>query len=75
MTDKLDKIISNDENILFCANPMLPRTHDYICKNNLCPTNNKDNKINKEAVFFRENKSFNKSFKVNYICTVCYYNW
>lgn len=71
LTDKLDKIISNDENKLFCANPMLPRTHDYICKNNLCPTNNKNNKNNKEAVFFRENKSF----KINYICTVCYYNW
>lgn len=70
LTDKTDKITSIDENKLFCANPMLPRTHDYICKNILCTTN-KDSKLKKEAVFFRDKNSF----KINYICTICFYNW
>jgi hypothetical protein len=70
LTDKSDKIRSVEDNQLICCNPMLPRTHDYICKNNLCSTI-KNNKIKKEAVFFREKDSF----KINYICTICYYSW
>ena len=69
MNDKNDKIKTIDENKLICKNPILPRTHDYICKNDSCETNNK--KINKEAVFYRENKSM----KVNYICCICNYSW
>jgi hypothetical protein len=71
MNDKNDKIKTIDENKLICKNPILPRTHDYICKNDSCETNNKNNKINKEAVFYRENKSM----KVNYICCICNYSW
>jgi len=70
LTDKYDKIRLIDENQLICNNPMLPRTHDYICKNNLCLTIN-NTKIKKEAVFFREKNSF----KVNYICTICNHSW
>jgi hypothetical protein len=70
LTDKFEKIRSFDENQLICTNPMLPRTHDYICKNNSCSTI-KNNKIKKEAVFFREKNSF----KINYICTLCYHSW
>jgi len=69
-TDKTKKIKSINENKLICNNPMLPRTHDYICKNILCISIT-DNKIKKEAVFFRE-KDF---FKINYICTLCYHSW
>lgn len=70
VNSKNDKIKTNEENQLFCNNPALPRTHDYICKNEFCDTN-KNSKINKEAVFYRENNSM----KVNYICCICYHNW
>lgn len=63
-------IRTKEENMLACQNPILPRTHDYICKNEDCPTN-KDKKISKEAVFFRDNNSF----KINYICCICLHNW
>jgi hypothetical protein len=59
-----------EENELLCSNPILPRTHDYICKNILCDTN-KGNTKTKEAVFYRDNNTF----KVNYICCICYYSW
>ena len=67
--DKNEKIKTIDENKLICKNPILPRTHDYICKNNSCKTNKEKN--DKEAVFYRENNSM----KVNYICCICYYAW
>jgi hypothetical protein len=69
--DKIDKIKSIQDNELISKNPILPRTHDYICKNNLCPTNKNSKNSKKEAVFFRDRDSF----KVNYICCTCYYNW
>jgi len=62
-------IKSLEENELICNNPILPRTHDYNCKNILCITNKQ--KINKEAVFYRDKDSF----KINYICCICYYSW
>jgi hypothetical protein len=58
-----------EENQLICNNPILPRTHDYNCKNINCITNTK--KAPKEAVFLRDKDSF----KINYICCVCYTNW
>ena len=70
MNNKNDKNKTLEENQLYCNNPILPRTHDYICKNEYCETN-KNSKIKKEAVFYRENNSM----KVNYICCKCYYNW
>ena len=70
MYNKNDKNKTIEENQLYCNNPILPRTHDYICKNELCETN-KNSKINKESVFYRDNNSM----KVNYICCICYYNW
>lgn len=63
-------IKSLEENELLCSNSILPRTHDYICKNEFCETN-KNSKIKKESVFYRENNSM----KVNYICCICYFNW
>ena len=68
--DKIDKIKSLEDNELTINNPILPRTQDYICKNISCPTN-KNNKMKKEAVFFRDNNSY----KLNYICGICYHNW
>lgn len=70
LMDKSEKIRSLEENQLICNNQMLPRTHDYICKNNSCPTNT-DKKIKKESVFFREKDSY----RINYICTICYFSW
>lgn len=66
---QIDKIRSLEDNKLMCNNPILPRTHDYYCKNESCPTNKKKSK--KEAVFLREKDSF----KINYICCLCYHNW
>lgn len=69
--DNQEKIINLEENELYCKNPILPRTHDYICKNISCITNDSNKKIKKEAVFFREKDSF----RINYICCRCYYSW
>jgi hypothetical protein len=70
VNNNTNKIKTLEENQLTALNPILPRTHDYICKNINCLTN-KDKKIKKEAVFFRDKDSY----KINYICCVCYYNW
>lgn len=70
MVNNEDKLKTLEENELISKNPILPRTHDYLCKNNMCITNT-NNKIKKEAVFLRENNSF----KINYICCLCYYSW
>jgi glutamate mutase epsilon subunit len=67
--NQIDKIRNLEDNKLMCSNPILPRTHDYYCKNESCPTNKK--KVKKESVFFREKSSF----KVNYICCLCYHSW
>jgi hypothetical protein len=63
------KVKTLEENEFICKDPILPRTHDYTCKNPNCITH-KDSK-KKEAVFLKEKDSF----KVNYICNVCYYSW
>jgi hypothetical protein len=69
MEDKVSKISSLEENELQSKDPTLPRTHDYTCKNSSCITHKES--MRKEAVFYKDNKSY----KVNYICTLCYYNW
>jgi hypothetical protein len=69
VSDKINKIKNIEDNELYCKNPILPRTRDYICKNVSCSTIT--NKKNKEAVFFRDNNSY----KINYICCICYHNW
>ena len=69
LEDKNNKVKSLEENELLCKDPLLPHTHDYTCKNPSCITH-KDTKL-KDAVFYKERSSY----KVNYICTVCYYNW
>jgi hypothetical protein len=69
LSSKDENIKSAEENELLCKNPILPRTHDYICKNISCVTNLKNAK--KEAVFFREPNNF----KVNYICCICFSSW
>uniref|UniRef100_A0A6C0DBG7 Uncharacterized protein n=1 Tax=viral metagenome TaxID=1070528 RepID=A0A6C0DBG7_9ZZZZ len=69
LTEKNSKIKNIEDNKLLSNNPILPRTHDYICKNSSCKTNT--SKAKKEAVFFRDKYTYN----INYICCVCYYNW
>jgi hypothetical protein len=68
MEDK-NTIRTLEENEFICNDPILPRTRDYTCKNPNCVTH-KDIK-QKESVFYKEKNSF----KVNYICTVCYFSW
>ena len=58
-----------EENEFFCNDPILPRTHDYTCKNPNCISHK--NIESKEAVFYKEKNTF----KVIYICTVCYFSW
>lgn len=67
--NKIIKIKDLDENKLLCNDPLLPRTHDYICKNNKCNTHKKPEL--KEAVFYKDKNIY----KTNYICCICYYNW
>ena len=69
MDNKLEKIYTLDENELITKDPLLPHTRDYICKNPSCITH-KNNDI-KNYIFYKEKNSY----KVNYICCVCYYNW
>ena len=68
--NNISQIKNLEENELITKNPILPRTHDYICKNISCISNTEKN-ISKEAVFYRSNNSF----KINYICTLCYNGW
>lgn len=65
--ENYEKIRTLDENELLCKDPLLPHTHDYICKNPTCITN-KDTSL-KDAIFFK-NKN---SYQVNYICNVCFH--
>lgn len=69
MEDKMVKIKSLEENELISKDPLLPHTHDYTCKNPSCITHK--NSALKDSVFYREKNSY----KLNYICAVCYYNW
>ena len=67
--EEKNKMRTLEENEFICKDPILPRTHDYNCKNPNCITHKDKSKI--ESVFFKEKNSF----RVNYICTVCYYSW
>jgi len=69
MENKVVKISTLDENELMSKDVTLPHTHDYTCKNTSCLTHKEPKR--KDAVFYKDNTSY----KVNYICTLCYYNW
>jgi len=61
--DEVEELID-----LIFKDPTLPRTKDYICKYNTCPSNQKKfDTSNKEAVFYRANGSFH----MKYACVVC----
>ena len=60
---------SIEDNKLLAMNPIYPRTKDYTCMNVNCITHM--DKANKEAVFFREKKSY----QTIYLCTVCFTSW
>ena len=49
----------------------LPRTKDFICPNKECESNKNTNLLNREAIIFRENKSF----ITRYVCTTCLSDW
>lgn len=67
--EKINKIFTLEENELITKDPLLPHTHDYICKNPKCTTH--DNTTIKDAVFYKTKNNY----KINYICCICYYNW
>jgi hypothetical protein len=69
MEDKQYKVQSIEDNELICKDPLLPHTHDYTCKNPSCITHKKPEL--KDSVFLREHKTY----KLNYICTVCFFSW
>ena len=69
VNDKLVSVKTLEENELTARNPILAHTNDYICKNLSCITHKKQDI--KDSVFFKENNSY----KLNYICCVCYYGW
>ena len=69
MEDKVVKVTSLEENELITKDQTLPHTHDYTCKNTSCITHKEANK--KDAIFYKDSSSY----RVNYICTSCYYNW
>lgn len=64
-----NKIKNIKDNKLLCKDPLLPHTQDYVCKNPECATH-KNTKL-RDAVFYKEKNSYN----INYICTVCFYNF
>jgi hypothetical protein len=53
--------------------PTLPRTKDFICPNTSCESNSESklDTVDREAVIFRENKSF----ITRYVCTTCLSDW
>ena len=61
--------ITNDDIMIKCHDPILPRTNDYICPNSKCKTHKVTD--DKEAVFFRNDKDF----YLTYICCICYNQW
>lgn len=71
VSDEVRNIRSLEDNKLLSKNPILPRTKDYICKNLDCPTLDKKKKVNKEAVWIRNNKNFS----IEHICTICHHSW
>ena len=67
--DNTYNINNIEDNELIIKNPILPHTRDYTCKNPSCITHKKPEL--KDSVFLHERKSF----KLNYICTVCFFSW
>jgi len=51
--------------------PTLPRTKDYICPKTECDSHKPENNVKREAVIFRESKSF----ITRYVCTMCLTDW
>ena len=50
----------------------LPRTKDFICPNNSCSSNKKENFESKEAIFYRP---FKGQYYIKYLCTSCDTSW
>ena len=67
------KTLYDDDVVLKCQDPILPRTKDYICSNPNCDSiiNPEKFALKKEAVFYRNNKDYN----LKYICCLCHTQW
>lgn len=69
LREEKGNILSFEDCKLLSSDPILPRTKDFNCKNINCLTHKDLSK--KEAVYYKDNKSY----KISYICCVCYTNW
>lgn len=69
LNDTSNKVNTMEENILITQDPLLPHTKDYVCRNPSCITHK--NTDSKDMVFFRNSNTF----KLSYICCVCYFAW
>ena len=70
LTTNLEEEKINEYNLDYkCEDPTLPRTKDYICTIDKCPTHK--HLDNKEAIFFRQGKGY----LISYVCTICKTSW
>ena len=61
----------NEDKIkLYSKSSIFPRTRDYICPNKSCKAHDK-NYTDREAIFFRKNKSY----ELEYLCCICNTIW
>ncbi len=67
--DKSSGGLVDDDVTVRAQDPILPRTKDYTCPNKSCTSHK--NLVDKEAVFYRNNKNFHLA----YICTLCNTKW
>jgi hypothetical protein len=64
-----DKTNNIEENKFITNNPLLPHTHNYTCKNPKCITHEKEEL--KDCIFIHDTNTY----KLIYICCICYYKW
>ena len=69
--DESNQNIQQHDFSFMIEDPTLPRTKDYICPKKECESHKSENNIKREAVIFRESKSF----ITRYICTMCLSDW
>lgn len=65
------EIVETIDYELICEDLTLPRTKDYICKNEKCITHDKKNYNIKEAIWFRHTGTY----QLTYVCCVCKTGW
>lgn len=72
--EKKSVVFDDDDAQLLLSDPTLPRTKDYTCANDDCPSRVKEDQqaqLEKEAVFYRGSNSF----ALRYCCRLCQASW